>query len=86
MPFTQVQRTAIIYYLLKHFTFKELLGYYLQKYPEGSEYRALLSMAYFGDADLQPMPYMFENVDWDSIKKRIRLEVEAYNQSVNGAF
>lgn len=72
-----------IYYLLKHFSFSELLRLYLQKYQDGSEYRALLSMAYFGDADLQPMPFMFENMKWEDIKQRIKQEVEAYNQTLN---
>lgn len=75
-----------IYYLLKHFSFSDLIQLYLQKYPDGSEYRALLSMAYFEDADPQPMPYMFENMEWETIKKRIRQEVKIYNQSLNAHF
>ena len=72
-----------IYYLLKHFSFSELLQFYLQKYKDGSEFRALLSMAYFGDADPHPMPYMFENVEWQAIKQHIKQEVEAYNRMLN---
>ena len=72
-----------IYFLLQHFSFSELLKLYLQKYPDGSEYRALLSMAYFDDADQQPMPYMFDCVDWETVKQTIRHEVEVYNQSLN---
>ena len=75
-----------IFYLLKYFSFSELMRLYLQKYPDGSEYRALLSMAYFGDADDQPMPYMFEEVKWEFIKQRIKLEVETYNKILNGHF
>ena len=56
-----------IYYLLKHFSFDDLMAFYLGKYSDGSEYRALLSMTYFGDADPQPMPYMFENVGWEAL-------------------
>ena len=72
-----------IFFLLQHYSFSDLLKLYLQKYPDGSEYRALLSMAYFGDADQQPMPYMFDDVGWETIKQSIRREVEAYNQSLN---
>ena len=75
-----------IFYLLKYFSFSELMQLYLQKYPDGSEYRALLSMAYFGDTDDQPMPYMFEEVEWEFIKQRIKLEVETYNKTLNGQF
>lgn len=72
-----------IYYLLKQFSFSDLMRLYLQKYPDGSEYRALLSMAYFGDADPQPMPFMFKHVEWETIKHHIRQEVESYNQSLS---
>ena len=75
-----------IYFLLKHFSFSDIMQLYHQKYPDGSEYRALLSMAYFDDADPQPMPYMFENAEWETIKQRIRQEVEAYNQKLNEQF
>ena len=69
-----------IYYLLKHFSFEQLIQFYLQKYLDGSEYRALLSMTYFGDADPQPMPFMFTDVKWEAMKKKICKEVEQYNQ------
>jgi predicted nucleotidyltransferase component of viral defense system len=69
-----------IYFLLQHYSFERLMQFYLEKYSDGSEYRALLSMTYFGDADLQPMPYMFSNVSWEEIKKRILQEVEEYNR------
>ena len=72
-----------IYYLLQHFTFDELLRLYREKYPDGSEYRALLSMSYFADADPQAMPYMFEPVDWNVIKQTIKREQEAYNNKAN---
>lgn len=72
-----------IFFLLQHYSFSDLLKLYLQKYPDGSEYRALLSMAYFGDADQQPMPYMFDDVGWETIKQSIRREVKAYNESLN---
>ena len=56
------------------------LDFYLQKYTDGSEYRALLSMSYFDDADQQPMPYMFEDISWPFIKSHIAKEVERYNR------
>ena len=69
-----------VYYLLKHFSFDEIIKFYLQKYPEGSEYRALLSMTYFADADPQPMPFMFQQTEWDEIKQEIRNQVDSYNK------
>lgn len=72
-----------VYFLLRHFSFEDLLKLYQKKYQDGSEYRALLSMTYFIDADPQPMPFMFEDVDWETIKSTIRKEVEDYTQSHN---
>ena len=69
-----------IYFLLQHYSFDQLMQFYLEKYADGSEYRALLSMTYFGDADLQPIPYMFSNITWESIKEKILLEVERYTR------
>ena len=68
-----------VYFLLQHYSFDELIQFYLQKYTDGSEYRALLSMSYFADADPQPMPYMYQQVDWKTIKNEIRLQVATYN-------
>lgn len=68
-----------VYFLLKHYSFDELIQFYLQKYTDGSEYRALLSMSYFADADAQPMPYMFHDVDWEMVKSEIKRQVELYN-------
>ena len=69
-----------ISYLLQHFSFDDLMHFYLKKYSDGSEYRALLSMTYFDDADPHPMPYMFEDVRWEKMKEGICMEVEKYNQ------
>ena len=35
-------------------------------------------MTYFEDAEPQPMPFMFENVDWEKIKQHIKEKVELY--------
>ncbi len=56
---------------------------YLEKYTDGSEYRALLSMTYFEDADTQPIPYMFTDVSWDTMKEHIAREVERFNMQLH---
>lgn len=71
-----------IYYLLKHFSFDEIMSLYLEKYSDGSEYRALLSMTYFDDADQQPMPLMFDEVSWETMKDTINAAVEDYNKNL----
>ena len=42
-----------------------------------------LPISYFADADPQAMPYMFEDIKWDSIKQKIKKEQEVYNSKHN---
>ncbi len=65
-----------IYFLLKHYSLAEILTFYQTKYPEHSQFRALLSLSYFDDAEMQPMPKMLIPVEWDTIKQKILDEVK----------
>lgn len=69
-----------MFYLLKHFSLSDILSFYMAKYPEHSEYRALLSLTYFEDAETAPMPTMLTDTRWDEIKETICKEVEIYNK------
>lgn len=68
-----------LYYLLQRYTLAEILDFYKQKYPEHSVFRALMSMSYFDDADMQPTPRMFTNVSWDEMKEYILAQVQQYS-------
>lgn len=50
-------------------------------FPEHSSFRAMLSLAYFDDAEAQPMPKMFNSVQWEGMKRFILKAVEEYNAS-----
>lgn len=65
-----------IYFLLQHYSLNEILGFYQEKYPEHSMFRALMSLSYFDDAEKQMMPKMFASVSWDEMKAYIIKEVE----------
>ena len=67
-----------MYVLLQHYSLAEILQFYKQKYPEYSEYRALLSLTYFDDAELQPMPRMFITDTWEQMKRTIVRAVKLY--------
>jgi hypothetical protein len=64
-----------VFYLLPYFNLNEMLELYLQKYSDGSEFLVRKSLTYFDDADLEEMPYMFDNISWDFIKEKI-LEIQ----------
>ena len=69
-----------LYVLLQHYSLVEIMEFYKQKYPKFSEYRALLSMTYFEDAEMQDMPKMFIDTRWDEMKSTIIQAVKAYQQ------
>lgn len=69
-----------LYLLLQHYSLTQIMDFYRQKYPEFSEYRALLSMTYFDDAEMQDMPLMFIKTPWESMKTSIIQAVEAYQR------
>lgn len=68
-----------VHELLKHYTLQELLSFYSAKYPEHSIFRALLSLSYFEDADVQPMPIMYVEEDWATIKNNISKHIHDYS-------
>ena len=69
-----------LYALLQHYPLPQIMDFYRQKYPEFSEYRALLSMTYFDDAEMQDMPLMYESTPWETMKKAIIKAVEDYQK------
>ena len=65
-----------LFFLLKEFSLKEMTEFYKQKYQDGSVFMVLRSLAYFEDADAEPTPKMFENIDWKNVKERIQSELK----------
>ena len=64
-----------LFLLLRQFSLQEMLNLYMQKYPDGSMFIAMKSLTYFEDAEPDPMPVMFDEVNWDSVKAGIRQAV-----------
>ena len=60
-----------IAFLLRHFSLDEILSFYSLKYNDGSIFMAMKSLAYFDDAENEPMPDMFVNQSWEQIKEYI---------------
>ena len=65
-----------IYFLLNHFSLKEIMDFYLAKYPDSSSFLSYKSLSYFVDADNQVMPKMLIPANWEKVKKRIITEVK----------
>lgn len=60
-----------LYFLLRQFSLTEMMGFYNEKYFDGSEFMVLKSLSYFEDADREPSPELYEEVDWGEIKSHI---------------
>ena len=70
-----------LYFLLKHYTLKEILNFYMQKYDDASMFMALRSLAYFDDANEDEQPEMIIQADWNEVKKTIENTLENYVKS-----
>ena len=60
-----------IAFLLHHFSLEEILHFYAAKYNDSSVFMAMKSLAYFADAEADPMPDMFVNQSWQQVKAYI---------------
>ena len=60
-----------IAFLLHHFSFEEILHFYAAKSHDSSVFMAMKSLAYFDDAEADPMPDMFVNQSWQQVKAHI---------------
>lgn len=67
-----------VYELLQHFSLKEIMNFHSKKYKNSSEFRAIMSLSYFEDAEIQPMPKMFCDVKWDDMKAYIKHCIAEY--------
>lgn len=64
-----------LYELLGHFTLKEILGFYQEKYADGVPFLTLKSLTWFEDAEADPMPFILRDYTWEDVKLRILEEV-----------
>lgn len=63
------------YFLLKYFSFEELINLYVQKYSDTQLFTTLKSLTYFDDAEQDPMPAMMVTLEWEDVKSLIVAEV-----------
>ena len=65
-----------LFFLLKSFPLSELFKFYLEKYPDGSDFLVYKSLTYFEDAEIEPMPKMIETIDWEEVKSFIVAQIK----------
>ena len=61
-----------LFFILKDYSLATLIDFYTKKFNDGSTFLVLKSLTYFEDADMEEMPFMFNNIDWQTIKDNIK--------------
>lgn len=69
-----------LYFLLKKFSFNEIISFYKKKYSDASIYLAIKSLLYFEDADKEPPLNMLIEVPWQEVKDVITKHVVVYSK------
>lgn len=64
--------------MLKHKSLPDILNLYKRKYDIGDMASVLYCLAYFDDADNEPMPRMIWKTNWKTIKKAISNWIGAF--------
>ena len=67
-----------LFFLLKLYSLNQLLNFYKQKYPDGSEFLVIKSLTYFDDAEDDDFPVMLVDTNWQAVKQRIRNAVKQF--------
>ena len=66
-----------LFFLLQHFTLKQLVEFYNRKFEDGSELMVARSITYFDDADEDEMVVLIDkSISWEETKVKIRSEVK----------
>lgn len=60
-----------LYFLLKRYSLHELLGFYNEKYTDGSVFMVLKSLTYFDDAEADAEPILLIPAIWKEVKESI---------------
>ena len=67
-----------LFFILKDYSLATIMGFYTKKYTDGSALLVLKSLVYFEDADKQEMPFMFNNITWQTVKDNIKKAHASY--------
>jgi hypothetical protein len=60
-----------LYFLLQHFSLREILGFYTNRFNDGNLFPVIKSLSYFDDAEYEPMPKMLTSITWDEVKAKL---------------
>jgi hypothetical protein len=61
-----------LFFLLQHFSLKQLIEFYQQKFDVDDIFHVIRSLTYFDDAEEDPQPKMYIDFNWKTAKKHIK--------------
>ena len=61
-----------LFFILKNYSLATIMEFYTKKYNDGYTFLVLKSLTYFEDADMEEMPFMFNDIDWQTVKDNIK--------------
>ena len=67
-----------LFFILKDYSLATIMGFYSKKYTDGSAFLVLKSLIYFEDAEIEQMPFMFNNITWQTVKDNIKKAHASY--------
>ena len=67
-----------LYFILEQFTLPQIFDFYNSKFPDGTDFLVFKCLTYFDDAEIEPMPKMLKQINWNEIKNRIVKEVKTH--------
>lgn len=70
-----------IFSLLSFYSLEQMLGFYMQKYSDGSEFMVIKSLTYFEDAEIEVAPVLIKTINWEKVKSTIISETKKYIDS-----
>ncbi len=70
-----------IFSLFDYFSLAEMLQFYRDKFPDGAEFLVLKSLTYFEDAEIEQIPFMLNEIDWEAVKSKIVFETKTFIDS-----
>ena len=72
-----------LYFIAKKYSLEKILTFYDQKYKllKTNRIHIIKSLAYFSDAQNDPMPQMIEKINWQEVKTFFEKEVKKIAKS-----
>ena len=67
-----------LYFLLKQYSLDEMVTFFRRKFPNIEPFMVLRSLTWFEDAEENPTPEIYHDIEWEEIKETINKAANKY--------